>query len=113
MSYSRTYGGLIWTNHALARLKGRRIPQEIAWRAFKHPETTVKGRKQGSFEFIKTHEMRTLSVIAKQNEKKEWLILSVWAEPPYPGSSDLKPKSSILPLFTWVVTKLIRMFSHK
>ncbi len=112
MSYSRTYGGSIWTDHALSRLKERRIPQEVAWRAFKYPESTIKGRKQGSFECVKTQHGRAISVVAKQNDRREWLILSAWAEPPYPGSVDLKPTSKTQSLFRWITNKIVAMFSR-
>ncbi|MCR4286292.1 MAG: hypothetical protein NUW00_05335, partial [Candidatus Kaiserbacteria bacterium] len=67
MKYSRTFGGAFWTTHALERLQSRKLPQEIAWKAFRFPEKTLKGKNKGSFEFTKTLDIYTITVIAKQN----------------------------------------------
>ena len=33
-----------------------------------------------------------VSVLAKQNERAEWIILSCWIDPPFPGSIDIKKR---------------------
>lgn len=75
------YKNLIWTNHALSRLSERGLTQEIAWQAFNNPDKTSKG-KNGSNEYKKKFNGSTVSVIAKKNEKGEWIILSCWMDPP-------------------------------
>ncbi len=76
------YGGVIWTKHALERLGKRGLTQELAWQAFNHPDEEKKGKTAGSYEFRKRIDKSTVTVIAKQNEKREWLILSAWVKPP-------------------------------
>ncbi len=83
------YGGVIWTNHALDRIGQRGLTQELAIAAFNHPEESVKGR-EGSTEYKKHFGRSTVSVIAKKNERGEWLILSTWVNPPIEGTLDYK-----------------------
>jgi len=110
MNYSRTYGGVIWTNHALERLQGRKIPQEIAWKAFRFPETTQKGKAAGSFEFIKKLDIYTVTIIAKKNDRREWIIVSCWIDPPLPGSVDLRAKVKKTSTFAWMISVFKRAF---
>jgi CubicO group peptidase (beta-lactamase class C family) len=84
----RDYGGIIWTNHAMARLGQRGLSQEKALKTFRLPEETRHGKNPGSFEYIRTVDGHKVTLVAKQTEKKEWLILSVWVDPPFPGSID-------------------------
>ena len=89
MSYTQYYGGAIWTNHALSRLGQRGLTQEIAWQAFQHPDRSVKGRKTGTMQYEKQVGNSLVSIVAKQNEKREWIIISCWVDPPLPGSIDI------------------------
>lgn len=80
MSYGRNAHGLIWTNHALSRLRSRRIPQEYAWKTFRYPDATKPGSAPGSHEYVKRIKDHIVSVVAKKNEKREWIILSAWID---------------------------------
>lgn len=114
MSYSRTYQGIIWTNHALERLKARQIPQESAWKAFRFPESSYKGKTQGSFEFAKKIQKNTITTVAKQNDRKEWIILSAWIDPPLTSSIDIEDHDqSRKPIAIWFTRKILRMFWRK
>ena len=82
------YKGVIWTNHALDRLRERGIKQGDAWATWNHAEQTRKGSAPGSWVYYRTYPVaggagghERIEVVAKQNEKKEWLILSVWSRP--------------------------------
>lgn len=114
MGYSRTYQGIIWTNHALERLKARKIPQEFAWKTFRFPDGSKQGKSGGSQEFVKKIENHTITLIAKQNEKREWLILSVWIDPPIQGSIDMRDqyrkKESTA---SWIIKMFLRLFQKK
>jgi len=80
----KSYGGVIWTNHALERLRERGIKQGDAWATLRRPEQSRRGSKQrssGDWVFYKTYGAERIEVVAKQNEKKEWIILSVWSRP--------------------------------
>ncbi len=92
MNYQRYYGNIIWTNHAIDRLRDRGLSQETAWQAFRYPDEELKGRKNGTFEFRKNIHRSNVTIIAKQNEKNEWLVLSAWIDPPVPGSTAARQK---------------------
>ncbi len=112
MGYSRTYQGIIWTNHTLERLKARKIPQEYAWKTFRFPDGSKKGKSGGSQEFTKKIDPYSVTVIAKQNDKKEWLILSAWIDPPIQGSIDMRDhyrkKESTA---AWMIKMFLKLFS--
>lgn len=84
------YGGIIWTNHALDRLKQRGLSQDKALSVFRLPENTHQGKNPGSFEYVKHFDTHRVTLIAKQTERNEWLILSAWVDPPFPGSADAR-----------------------
>lgn len=114
MGYSRTYQGIIWTNHALERLKARKIPQEYVWKAFHFPDGLKQCKSGGSQEFMKQIDKYSVTVIAKQNDKKEWLILSAWIDPPIQGSIDVKDhyktKESTI---SWIIRTILSLFQKK
>lgn len=83
----RNYGGVIWTNHALQRLQERGIKQGDAWATWRNPDQSRKGSNEnGSWVYYKTYGDQKIEVVAKQNEKKEWIIMSVWSKPVYEHS---------------------------
>jgi hypothetical protein len=75
------FGGIIWTNHALDRLRERGIKQGDAWATWNRPEQSRKGSAPGSWIYYRNYGNIQIEVVAKQNEKKEWLIISVWSRP--------------------------------
>jgi hypothetical protein len=81
------YEDTIWTNHALNRIFERGLSQEKAYQAFKSPDHTQKGR-DGALEFQKKFGSEKVTLIAKQNDRSEWVVLSAWIDPPLPGSRD-------------------------
>lgn len=81
------FGGVIWTNHALQRLKGRAIAQSDAWATFKNPEQSRPASTKGAYIYYKTYGKEKIEVVAAKNEKGEWVILSVWSRPIYESST--------------------------
>ncbi len=75
------FGGVIWTNHALQRLRERGIKQGDAWATWRNPAQSRKGSVPGSWVYYRNYGSEQIEVVAKQNEKREWLILSVWSRP--------------------------------
>lgn len=72
------YGNIIWTNHALERLRQRGIKQGDAWATWNRPEQSRKGAS-GNWVYYRTYGNERIEVVATQNKKKEWVILSVWS----------------------------------
>ena len=78
----RNFGGVIWTDHALQRLKQRGISQSDAWATWSRPDQSREGSNQrGSWVYYKTYGSEKIEVVAKKNDKGEWIILSVWSRP--------------------------------
>jgi Domain of unknown function (DUF4258) len=73
------YGNVIWTNHALDRLKERKISQGDAWATWRKPQASRYSESRGGWVYSRQYGNTTIEVVAKQNEKGEWLILSVWS----------------------------------
>jgi hypothetical protein len=89
MNLQREYAGAIWTNHALERLNQRGLTQYLAKEAFIKPDTTRPGNN-GSTVYEKTYHDSLISIVAKKNERGQWLILSCWINPPLPGTEDAR-----------------------
>lgn len=92
MAHQQHYGGAIWTNHALERLDQRGLTQDMAWQAFQHPDASERGKNPGTTESRKRFGNSTVTIISKQNEKRKWIILSCWIDPPLPGTLDFKKR---------------------
>ena len=73
------YHELIFTTHSLSRLRQRGISQGDAWATWRNPDKSRKG-KNGSWVYYKTYGDQIIEVVAKKNEKGEWLVLSVWSK---------------------------------
>jgi len=91
----RNFGGIIWTNHSLDRMRERGIKQGDAWATWRNPQESRKG-STGNWVYYKTYGNERIEVVAKKNEKGEWLILSVWSRPI--GSRKVEKAGSILQL---------------
>lgn len=86
------YFDLIFTLHAHDQLKNRGIKIAEAWKTFKHPIRTQKG-KHGGLEFEHEFDDYKITVVAIQNNKNEWIVKSVWRKPPLSETADAKQKS--------------------
>ena len=90
--YPSHYKGAIWTNHAIERLGQRGLSQDLAWQTFSNPDKKFNGKNPDTLEFQKEIGTSLITVIAKQNERREWIILSNWIDPPLPGTKDYYKK---------------------
>ena len=79
------YQGLIWTKHAISRLYNRGISQADAWYTFIHSDGKEPGKTPGSIKYYKNYGPQRIEIVAKKNEKDQWIILSVWSK--YPGKT--------------------------
>lgn len=96
--------GVIFTNHAIQRLYERGITQSDAWYTYKHSDRQFKGKTSGSWKFSKSYGPQTIEVIAKQNEQKQWVILSCWSKIIGDGKPlFVKPQENPF----WKLTKMI------
>lgn len=88
------YGNLIWTNHALQRLRERGISQSDAWATWSRPEQSRYATSKGAWIYYRTYGNQKIEVVAKLNENKEWVILSVWSKEIF-NNENKSPKKSI------------------
>lgn len=102
----RNFGGIIWTNHAIQRLVEREINQSDAFATWKNPDQERYAKSQGAWVYYRTYGSQKIEVVAKQNEKKEWVVLSVWARPVY--ESFKKPESFLSFLFKKIFARITK-----
>ena len=108
------FGGAIWTTHALERLGQRGLSRSMAAEAFQNPDIKTSGNKPGSIEFQKRFGSSQVSIIAKKNERDEWIILSCWIEPPLAGSQDSQKRKKYLILQkASTFRKILRMIKQQ
>lgn len=88
------YKNVIWTNHALNRMKERGLTQDMAAEAFHHPDNQFAGTQKDTLRYQKQFGKSKATVVAKKNEKNEWVILSAWVDPPLAGSHDEKRQNA-------------------
>lgn len=93
MGSVRAYGGLIWTNHALDRLKERGLPQDLAWQAYRYPDDVEENTYKQSKTYIKRFDKYLVTTIIKQNEKKELIVVSTWVSPPMKHTADYRNRN--------------------
>ncbi len=94
MGFAQQYAGAIWTHHALERLGQRGLSQELAGQTFSRPDRTLIGKQAGTIEYQKNFGKSLVTVIAKKNDRGEWIILSCWIDPPLAGSIDVYKKEA-------------------
>lgn len=92
MSYQNHYGGVIWTNHAIERMQQRKLEQDMALQAFQRPDRELPGKQHGTKEYQRRFGRSLVTIIAKQNEKSEWIVVSCWIDPPLYGTHDYVKK---------------------
>ncbi|MDX1992621.1 MAG: DUF4258 domain-containing protein [bacterium] len=84
---SRTYKNLIFTDHALERMRLRRISQAMIASAVQAPDAREK-EADGDTKFIKTIQRRPVHVVAHyETDEKKWLVKTVWVR----GEDDPMP----------------------
>lgn len=102
----KNYGGIIWTNHALQRLNERGIKQGDAWAVWNRPDESRYSNTKDAWIYYKTWKNERIEVVAKQNQLKKWIILSVWSKKVISPNSEVRQSISLL-------TMLINLFRVK
>jgi hypothetical protein len=105
----RKYLNLIFTKHAITRLYNRGITQAKAYETFSNPDGQLPGKIAGSVKFYKNYGKQRIEVIAKKNDKGEWVVFSCWAK-----FKEKTPYQYQEPLLQKVIGGLVRkIFSGK
>ncbi len=74
------YLGVIFTNHALNRLYNREVNQSKAYKTLKKPDKKEAGKTIGSYKFSRDFGDYILQLVAKKNDKKQWIVLTCWVK---------------------------------
>jgi hypothetical protein len=83
----RELQNVIFTNHAIERLKLRRISQQMVVQTVKRPDDSFL-EDDGDTRFIKDIKGRNVHIVARQaDEPGKWLVISAWVR----GEDDPKP----------------------
>lgn len=77
----RIYKGIILTDHALERMRERRVSEEMVFVALTKPDRSREADAKGKFIYNKSFGREMVEVVASQNERKEWVVVSVWSRP--------------------------------
>jgi hypothetical protein len=77
-------------------MKLRGISQGDAWATWRHPDQSRHGKKKGVWVYYRTWGGQRVEVVAKKNEKKQWIILSVWSRPVFAKRGLKTEKKSLL-----------------
>lgn len=101
------YKNVIFTDHALKRLKKRNITQDMVSKTLKQPENQIK-EDNGNVRFTRTLSGRNVHVVANYlNDEKKWLVVSTWVR----GEDD--PQPLWLMLLTMPIKLMRKLFSGK
>lgn len=108
----QTYKNLIFTDHALNRMRMRTISQEAIWQTVHRPDRSKPEEKPNTTRFIRTVNDRTYHVVGTYlSEQDKTLVISTWVR----GEEDQVPvgwQLLTLPfkllwrLITWVTEKI-------
>ncbi len=83
---------IIWTTHALTRLKERKIEKHMIELTINHAQRVSKINYH-TIEFQRDMRNQTLVAIGKENIKGELIILTCWINPPNSGTRDFKRRA--------------------
>lgn len=78
---------IIWTTHALDRLKDRKMKKSMVIETISSP-ASLHNAKNGAIEHIREFGKHKVTVITKRTRAGEQIIISVWIDPPMRGTAD-------------------------
>lgn len=77
----KIYKGVILTDHALERMRQRRVTEEMVLSTLSRPDRSRYADAKEKFIYNKSFGREMVEVVAGQNERKEWVVVSVWSRP--------------------------------
>ncbi len=87
---------IIFTNHARERIRERSFDESAVVETVGKPDSVSAGKQTGTLEYTRKYGVSRVTVIVKENEKNEKVILSCWIDPPMPGTKDARKKARYL-----------------
>lgn len=86
------YRDIIFTNHAIERMKQRGLTYDYVRETVKFPDKSYGGKESGTTESIRQFGISKVTIITKKNPQNEIIVLSAWMDPPMAGTQDAKKK---------------------
>lgn len=84
------------------RMRERGIKQGDAWATWNRPEQSKKGAS-GNWVYYRNWGGTQIEVVAKQNEKRQWIVLSVWSKPtPYENQAAQQNSTKKISFWRWL-----------
>lgn len=87
---------VVFTNHSIDRMKERGITGDWVWQTVRQPDKTTPGKEKYTTEFKKRFGSHLVTAISKKNDIGEWVVLSVWMDPPLKGTKDYYDREKYL-----------------
>jgi hypothetical protein len=75
------YKGIILTNHALERMRERGVSEQMVYLTINKPDRSRYADNKRKFIYNKTFGSEMVEVVASKNERREWVVVSVWSRP--------------------------------
>ena len=75
------YKEIIFTNHALERLKKRNLKPSDAYAVLKRPQFSRKADAKSKMIYYRDYGSQRIEVVTAKNERKEVIVVSVWSKP--------------------------------
>lgn len=79
---------IVLTHHAIERLRERQLSENWVEQTVLSPLAQHRGKNRGTREFIRRFGPSQVTVVAYQNKRQEWVVVSAWVDPPVPGTKD-------------------------
>lgn len=83
---------IILTNHARQRLAERQLSPNWVEQTVQQSDQRRHGRQAGTTEFVRRFGTSQVTVVANQNDRQEWIVVSAWIDPPVAGTKDSRKK---------------------
>jgi len=87
---------IVFTTHAIERMKERGIEGDWGWQTMKYPDRKQPGKEKHTTEFIKHFAEHKITAIGKKNDVGEWVVVSVWMDPPLKGTKDYQKREKYI-----------------
>lgn len=87
---------VVFTNHAIERMKQRGITGDWVWQTVKQPDEKRSGKEKHTTEFVRAFGKHSVIAVSKKNGIGEWVVLSAWMDPPIEGTDDFYKREKYL-----------------
>lgn len=75
------YKDIILTTHAEERMSERGVSPQMVYATLSKPDRSRFADAKQKFIYNKTFGRDMVEVVASQNERKQWVVVSVWSRP--------------------------------